>query len=315
MGDGKEGAMEVDDPAGRTDELVIELDGLHFTYCGPDGLPQQGCEPLFQGLSWKVEKGSRVLLIGSNGAGKTTVMKIMAGKHMVDRDQCKILGESPFHATDLTSSGRLSYIGGTWQRDIAFAGYNIPLQGDFSALKMIDGIQGVDQARKERVIKVLDIDPEWRMHTVSEGQRRRVQLCIGLLKEYEVLFLDEVTVDLDVLGRADLMNFLKEECEQRKCTIIYATHIFDGLEPWPTHLAFFAGGEMKVNKPSSEFPELREGRLVNLVAEWLRDHERDEEARPNKAKKEEFRYLVNNGWSSGRSNASIKLSSNAVWRC
>jgi len=46
-----------------------------------------------------------------------------------------------------------------------------------------------------------------------------------------------------------------------------ATHIFDGLESWPTHLSFFAGGEMKVSKRSEEFPELKEGRLVNLVAE------------------------------------------------
>ena len=45
-----------------------------------------------------------------------------------------------------------------------------------------------------------------------------------------------------------------------------ATHIFDGLEAWPTHLAFFADGEMKINEPSSSFPELAEGRLVNLVA-------------------------------------------------
>ncbi len=186
-------------------------------------MPLQGCEPLFEGLDWEVERGSRVLLIGANGAGKTTVMKIMAGKHMVGREQCKILDVAPFHATDLTSSGRLAYIGGTWQRDISFAGYDIPLQGDFSALTMINGIKGVDPKRKARLIEVLDIDENWRMHTVSEGQRRRVQLCVGLLKEFEVLFLDEVTVDLDVLGRSDLMNFLKEECEQRGCTIIYVS--------------------------------------------------------------------------------------------
>ncbi len=55
--------------------------------------------------------------------------------------------------------------------------------------------------------------------------------------------LDEITVDLDVLGRADLMRFLAEECETRGATIIYATHIFDGLESWPTHLAYVARGE------------------------------------------------------------------------
>lgn len=48
--------------------------------------------------------------------------------------------------------------------------------------------------------------------------------------------LDEITVDLDVLARADLLKFLKKECEERGATIIYATHIFDGLEDWPSHI-------------------------------------------------------------------------------
>jgi hypothetical protein len=59
----------------------------------------------------------------------------------------------------------------------------------------------------------------------------------------QVLLLDEITVDLDVLGRADLMAFLAEECEARGAAIVYATHIFDGLEAWPTHVAYVARGE------------------------------------------------------------------------
>ena len=47
---------------------------------------------------------------------------------------------------------------------------------------------------------------------------------------------------------------------------------------------------------------------------WLRDHEKEWAAKPKEAEPQ-FRYLMNNGYSSGRSNASIKLSSNAVWRC
>ena len=58
---------------------------------------------------------------------------------------------------------------------------------------------------------------------------------------WQVLLLDEITVDLDVLGRADLMTFLREECEQRGVTIIYATHIFDGLESWPSHIVSICG--------------------------------------------------------------------------
>ena len=58
---------------------------------------------------------------------------------------------------------------------------------------------------------------------------------------------------------------LQEECEQRGATIIYATHIFDGLESWPTHLAYLARGEMRMFKPAEEVPELKQGRLLEFV--------------------------------------------------
>ena len=55
------------------------------------------------------------------------------------------------------------------------------LQGDIPARQMIESLPGVDPARRAKVMQVLDIDPEWRMHRVSDGQRRRVQICMGLL--------------------------------------------------------------------------------------------------------------------------------------
>ncbi|CAN6805007.1 unnamed protein product [Brassica oleracea] len=81
-----------------------------------------------------------------------------------------------------------------WRRDVAFAGFEVPIQLDISAEKMIFGV-------------MLDIDISWRLHNVSDGQRRRVQICMGLLKPFKVLLLDEITVDLDVLARADLSTF------------------------------------------------------------------------------------------------------------
>ncbi len=55
-----------------------------------------------------------------------------------------------------------------------------------SAASMINGVPDIDPKRRERLIRVLDIDPDWRMHTVSDGQRRRVQICMGLLKPFKV---------------------------------------------------------------------------------------------------------------------------------
>lgn len=76
------------------------------------------------------------------------------------------------------------------------------------------------------------------MHQVSDGQRRRVQIFLGLIRPFKILLLDEVTVSLDVVVRQDLLRWLKTESETRGATILYATHIFDGLDDWPTHLHY-----------------------------------------------------------------------------
>lgn len=317
----------------------LEVTGLNFAYPPPAGVrlsaeaeAARGEPNLLENFSMSLPRGSCCLLLGANGAGKTTLLRILAGQHMVPREAVQVLGESPFFNTSLISHNILSYIGGSWRRDVAFAGYDVPMSADIRAGDMIERVHGVKASRRELVMKVLDVNPEWRLHRVSEGQRRRVQLCIGLLHEYKVLFLDEITVDLDVLVRADLVAFLRRECVERRCTVVYATHIFDGLEGWPTHVAYLARGNLQEFGTVAEFPELaaggpeQGGQLVTLVEKWLRREQaivaelrrkQKEEDRVSGKKefKREFQYALNNGWGSGRLNSTLKLSSNAVWRC
>jgi CCR4-NOT complex subunit CAF16 len=235
---------------------LVEIKKLKFTYPGIDGHPPPGSTPLIDDFSLTLDRGNRCLLVGSNGAGKTTILKILGGKHMVDSDMVRVLGRSAFHDTNLTSSGDLCYLGGEWRRDVAFAGFEVAIQMDISAEKMLYGVAGIDPQRRAELIKVLDVDLSWRMHKVSDGQRRRVQICMGLLKPYKVLLLDEITVDLDVLARADLLKFLKKECEERGATIIYATHIFDGLENWPSHIVYVAQGKLQLAMPMDKVKEI-----------------------------------------------------------
>lgn len=93
-----------------------------------DGSPAPGSEPVVQDMSMQLLPGQRCLLIGANGAGKSTLLRVLAGRHMVPSGSVRVLGQSPFHDTQLTASGDMSYIGGSWDRDIAFAGYSVPLQ-------------------------------------------------------------------------------------------------------------------------------------------------------------------------------------------
>lgn len=80
--------------------------------------------------------------------------------------------------------------------------------------------------RTAKLLRVLDVDVNWHMHQRSDGQRRRVQLVMGLLQPWKLLLLDEVTVDLDVLVRADFLQYLKEETEQRGATIVSTFSLF-----------------------------------------------------------------------------------------
>lgn len=121
-----------------------------------------------------------------------------------------------------------------------------------------------------------------------------------------------VQVDLDVLVREDLMEFLREESESRGCTIIYITHIFDGMEAWPTHIGFLADGGFTAVREAADIPELRSGHLMELVEafllqHWLRRAESaaagERAAHPESRKR--FEYLRNNGYTAGRFASSL----------
>ncbi|XP_015891270.3 ABC transporter I family member 19 [Ziziphus jujuba] len=251
----------------------IKVYGMQFSY--------DGQTPLFADFNLDISPGSRCLLVGANGSGKTTLLKILAGKHMVgERDVVRVLNYSAFHDTHLVCSGDLAYLGGSWSKTVGSAG-EIPLQGDFSAEHMIFGVEGADPVRRDKLIELLDIDLQWRMHKVSDGQRRRVQICMGLLHPFKVLLLDEVTVDLDVVARMDLLEFFKEECDQRGATIVYATHIFDGLETWATHLAYIQDGDLRRAEKLSEVNELKNSaNLLSVVESWLRSEIKHEKKKP-----------------------------------
>lgn len=132
--------------------------------------------------------------------------------------------------------------------------------------------------RRDELVRILDVDLSWRLHAVSDGERRRVQLTMGLLRPWSVLLLDEITVDLDLLSRHNFLQFLKRETESRECTIVYATHILDNLADWPSHLVHMSLGKIKRWGPMSDFkveaaqgPESGNSRLGQLVLQWLKE--------------------------------------------
>ncbi|GJN85981.1 CCR4-NOT regulatory complex component [Purpureocillium lilacinum] len=211
---------------------------------------------------------SRTLLIGANGAGKTTLLRLLAGKRLAPSNTISICGVDPFKE----SLEGVTYLGLEWV-------LNPIVRNDIGVVELLRSVGGdAYPQRRDELVEMLDIDTNWRMHAVSDGERRRVQLAMGLLRPWTVLFLDEITVDLDVLSRASFLEWLKRETESRECTIVYATHILDNLAGWPTHLVHMHLGTVKEWDEAETMLSSIDGtvghtgnsRLGELVFGWLK---------------------------------------------
>lgn len=225
-------------------EVVISVKSLNFAYQQPG----EKARCAIKNINFELRRGSRCLLLGANGAGKSTLLRILSGKHLCEG--VKVLGKDAFYQT-LGLSG-VSFLGSNWVKTVAFAGNNIPYQADIPVCELMKNLQDEFPARRDRLYDILEIDGQWRMHQVSDGQRRRVQIMLGLLRPFKVLLLDEMTVDLDVLARRSFLEFLKSECNESGATVIYATHIFDGMEGFATDVLMLDSGEMIKCAPYSE---------------------------------------------------------------
>lgn len=232
-------------------DWAIEVNELSYKYS------QSSIETLHK-VSLKVPFNTISLLVGSNGSGKTTLLKILGGKNLCLNGDLKLDGENPFSSgfrntislEDGTEINRVCYFGTDWVRSEF-------INRDITVLELITslGYRRDDKnseftKRGDYLMDILEVELDWRMHMLSDGQKRRVQLIMGLLKPFKILLLDEITIDLDVVARYKLFEFLKFEVNrgktdpQRKCCIIYCTHIFDGLNSFYDRVLHLHRGEL-----------------------------------------------------------------------
>jgi CCR4-NOT complex subunit CAF16 len=242
------------------DRMPPAIDVRHLTFSYPGA-----AEPVLRDLSLCLDPGARCLLLGANGVGKSTLLRVIAGRHMIRPDSVFVHGRPAFQDTALAG-------------EVAFLGGPFPFNVDVSVAEILAARPGIDPARRARMLDVLQVDPRWRMHRVSDGQRRRVQILLDLERSLTVVLLDEVTADLDVLARADLLRFLREESESRALTILYATHVLDGLvgwnpedsDDWATHLVFLGPGRLRFSGQMQAAKALAPS-LHALCERWMRE--------------------------------------------
>ena len=260
-------------------DYAIQVDDLTFAYkAGSNGSALEdpnSFQPVLRNLNLQLHKGARCLLIGANGSGKSTLMRILSGRHLTPG--ARVLGLHAFHDTRLNFHRAI--LDCDWgMRNVAFVGAAVPLMADIPVHQMMEKLQSDYPERRDELLDLLGIDVHWRMHQLSDGQRRRVQIFLGLLRPFQILLLDEITTSLDVCVRQDLLRWLVRESDERGATIVYATHIFDGLDDWPTHLFYLNNqgqcgwqgslGELEYYQQLQK--EKHPAKMLAVAEHWLR---------------------------------------------
>merc|ERR1719491_2419433 len=241
------------EPPGPT----LEITDLAFSYV-------KGAPSDVKSVSFSFNRGARILVVGANGACKSTVMSILGGRRMIPRGFAKVLGKDCFHDAGVMQN--VVYCGDWWRTNF------------FMNLRLGDllGESVTSTARCQHLRNVLQVSFDWMINDLSDGQRRRCQLLEILSQPRPVYLMDEITSDLDIFAREGILSFLKAESEVRGATVFYCTHIFDHLEGWASHLLHMSKGTVVRACPMDEVQEYEklkaEGDLTplySLVRGWI----------------------------------------------
>lgn len=179
-------------------------------------------------ISLKINDGEMVGYIGSNGAGKSTTIKMMCGILTPTRGSIEIDGVEPYKKRKVIAS-KIGVVFG--QKTQLW--WDIPLIESFKVLKEIYRVSDSDYDERIKFLcDTLGIDEFMTqpVRTLSLGQRMRADLAAAWLHNPEILFLDEPTIGLDVLVKEKICNAIKMMNEKYNTTVILTTHDMKDIE-------------------------------------------------------------------------------------
>jgi ABC-2 type transport system ATP-binding protein len=198
------------------------------------------------GLSFDVREGEVYALLGHNGAGKSTTVEILEGHRTRTAGDVSVLGLDPAH-------------GGRELRDrIGIVLQTSGIEPELSVREAIALYGSVYRRRRslDEVVGLVGLDDkvDARIGTLSGGQRRRIDLALGIVGRPEVLFLDEPTTGFDPAARRRSWDLVDALCSDGT-TVLLTTHYLDEAEHLADRVGVLVKGDL-----------VAEGRPADLVA-------------------------------------------------
>jgi ABC-2 type transport system ATP-binding protein len=245
-----------------TADVAIDVRDLRMRY---------GRTDVLHGISFTARRGEVLAVLGPNGAGKTTTIEILEGFRMRSAGQVRVLGVDPAHGGEAWRA-RLGVVLQSW-RDHAkwqvrellahlgsyYAPYSEPgRRRPWDVDELIAAVGLTEHAGK-------------RVRRLSGGQRRRLDVAIGIVGRPELLFLDEPTAGFDPEARRDFHDLVHRLADQEEATIVLTTHDLDEAERLADRILILAGGQIIADSSADEL-----SRRMSTQAEvrWSRDGQR-----------------------------------------
>ena len=219
-------------------KAAIEIHKVSKTYPGKKALDS---------LSLSIPKGSIFALLGDNGAGKSTTIRILNGLTPPDRGYARILGADAWkHAWWLRQ--RIGYVP---ERPKFYDWMTVRQIGWFTS-----GFQKAGYlARYIDLVKQFLLEPSARLSVLSKGQYAKVGLALALAIDPEVLILDEPTSGLDLLVRREFLSSMVRLAGEGR-TILICSHQVAEIERIASHVAFLHAGRVLLTAPMENLRDM-----------------------------------------------------------
>ncbi|WP_191257955.1 ABC transporter ATP-binding protein [Amycolatopsis oliviviridis] len=202
-------------------DVMISVRDLRMRY---------GTNDVLHGVDFTAHRGEVICLLGPNGAGKTTTIEILEGFRMRSEGEVSVLGIDPAHA-DEDWRARLGVVLQSW-RDHAKWRVRELLEhlGGYYAPYSTDRIKRPWDPDELIAAVGLTAHADKRVRMLSGGQRRRLDVAIGIVGRPELLFLDEPTAGLDPEARREFHELVHRLTDDDDTTILLTTHDLDEAE-------------------------------------------------------------------------------------
>lgn len=225
-----------------TNSSAIEISGLRKSYKGKLALDS---------IDLAVPAGSVCALLGSNGAGKSSLMKILAGLQKADGGTATVLGKDPWKQAQALRL-EVAYVA---EKPKFYDWMTVGETGWFAAGFYPKGFE----ASFLSVCKKMKIDPSVKLSALSKGGYARVALALALAMNPTVLLLDEPTSGLDLFTRRDFLSGMVDLAGEGK-TVLISSHNLAEVERIASQVVFIDGGKIVLNQSM----EALKKRLVRL---------------------------------------------------